>query len=60
YHDFKVEDLVLIAYSDIAASRFVKFEEKFKGPYYIYKKLRNSVYKLQTREYSKVFKAYFN
>ncbi|CAG8800355.1 6498_t:CDS:1, partial [Racocetra persica] len=30
YHNFKVGDLVLVAHSDIAASRSVKFEEKFK------------------------------
>ncbi|CAG8851648.1 5739_t:CDS:1, partial [Racocetra persica] len=50
YHDFKVENLVLVARSDIAISRSVKFEEKFKGPYYIYRKLENGAYKPQTKE----------
>ncbi|CAG8830506.1 2799_t:CDS:1, partial [Racocetra persica] len=43
-------DLVLVARSDIAALRSVKFKEKFKGPYYIYQKLENGIYKLRTKE----------
>ncbi|CAG8742592.1 26613_t:CDS:1, partial [Racocetra persica] len=52
--------LVLVAYSDIATSRLVKFKEKFKGPYYIYQKLENGAYKLQTKEYDRVLKLYIN
>ncbi|CAG8771425.1 33070_t:CDS:1, partial [Racocetra persica] len=51
YHDFKVGDLILVVRSDIAASKLVKFEEKFKGSYYIYQKLENDAYKLQTKEH---------
>ncbi|CAG8807856.1 2417_t:CDS:1, partial [Racocetra persica] len=45
-----MEDLVLVAHSDIAASRSVKFEEKFKSSYYIHQRLGNGAYKLQTKE----------